>query len=1119
MNLRKMAFTAIAGLTTVFCLFPISHAASTGGNLLRNGSFEGGKRYWFEAGADTLIRGAAADGEYALHMEKGVIQSAAFELTPGKPVTISFSVKSDSPTTLGWQCTPCDRELAMKLGLTWGLRSKHPVQADKEWRRVSFTFTPNEPQNGFWPRPTYMLQLGDAEKPISLDAVTVAYGAGADAYIPRAQVEALVDCPDLKGYRETDANILKKGQLVTLAGSVSNPGKKAHGLTLRWQLFDYEGIRAISQAVEKSVTVQPGKTLTVSVPMKLSSTGLVLARFSALANGKVLDKSDLPLTSLPYPKAATKPDWRERFGGSLWGPHVSRQHQRIGLAWTRWRPHMNWEDHQPDGPDRWKWFDKELDSLSSFGISTHAVLYGKPKWAFDSDQQLPKDMQWPANDPRWDILTPQCGWDKFIVEAVTHYRGRSLIYEIENEPEFDGWDNKKDLYAKFTIRTARLIKKTDPRAKVMVDNVYGIPSGLNQYLLEQGAAKYLDVISWHDYHDGWLSDASAMKRMRLNLDALGGKNVEIWFNEGWAYTNTAVDEPAVALTSQNSSQSANSLVCSISELTIAGQDKTILFHTGYEEHGMSFWDYCGPGTMLWDYYDYPLSILPAWNVMAHHIGLSDRVGFIRPVGANFCIFQDIRNGRGVMVAYADRDSKTDVSVALPNFGAPLIAEDAMGNAVPAPKTLVLPKNGRPVYLYTIAKTPGKLFLAKLIPLDRKNAGFVTTGGSGVQSWQLPGAWEGAKADTAEGNPVMADGKPIWRLDQIWPADPMLPANYRPLTWQNGWWIAKANQVGGQPKAELKDSAIRMEFRAAHGDPKAPRICGLAFIAPKAGIYSVSGTAELKMWEGDNTVHLAVLKKSVSSVELIDSILLVRDRGVMLSSKPISLKAGDELVLLPMPEGAFNGGDVTIRDLRVRISAKGSAATAPLAAYHVPSAWDGVKSGTSQGNPIQDNGKAIWRLDQVWPDQPMMTTNYLPMIWNGTEWNVAQNGAGGQPAIRISSGAVDFAVRGSWTTQEGQRIAGLVFITPKSGVYRVRGKARTQPWTGDAKVYRLDILKKDTQRAADVRQLELPRYGTRVPFDFKVELTAGHELVFLPLMPDWHNATHTTIEDLTIEQER
>jgi hypothetical protein len=39
-----------------------------------------------------------------------------------------------------------------------------------------------------------------------------------------------------------------------------------------------------------------------------------------------------------------------------------------------------------------------------------------------------------------------------------------------------------------------------------------------------------------------------MQRMKNRLKEMGCGHIEIWFNEGWAYTNTAVDEPALALT-------------------------------------------------------------------------------------------------------------------------------------------------------------------------------------------------------------------------------------------------------------------------------------------------------------------------------------------------------------------------------------------------------------------------------------------------------------------------------------------------------------------------------------------------------------------------------------------
>ncbi len=884
-------------------------------NLLRNGSFEGGRRYWFETEADPLVQGNAADGDYSLKVPKGVIQSAAFLLAPDRPVTLSFSAKAVAPTTMGWQITPAAREIGVERGETWGLKAKHPLAVGTSWKRFSATFTPHGPQTGFWPRPTYMVQLGDADQPLYLDAVTVAYGAGAgvDGYLPWRPIEAQLETPDLPGYTAPSGNTFGKGATVRLVGSAYNPGNSTRRVTFQWRVMDYEGVKPITAPVERIVTLPPGHTITQTVPMKLSATGMVLTRFSVLENGRILDRSDLPLASLPYPKAATRPDSRERFGASYFGPHSAQLAARLGMAWSRWYPHTKWQDSQPT-PDTFHWFDRELDRLESLGISADLVLYGWPKWIMDEGgNPLPRDMRWPAGDPRWDDLTVKTAWDRYIVASVEHYRNRSVIFEIENEPEFDRWDNYQDEYARFTTRTARLIKQTAPNAIVMVDNVYSVPSGLNERWLRRDHGRYVDVISWHDYHEGGLSTGADIQRMRARLKALGASHLQIWFNEGWAYTNTAVDEPAVALTHLNAAQSANAMVSSLAELTVAGQDKTILFHTGYEEHGMSFWDYAGPGTMLWDYYNYPTPLVGAWNTLIHHIGLSEPVAWVRPPGASLCIFQDLRNGRGVCIAYADSAVTADVSLALPV--ANVVAEDIMGNARPLKgKTLFLPKNGRPVFLYTTDKASGKAWAAELGPLDRQRVGFVSENGA---LFRLPYTWSGGAEGKTEGNPALWGKRPVWRLDQVWPPDPMNPANYHPLLWREAWWKPASDGSGDQPKAELTESGVRMEFRAATGTPPAERIAGLTFIAPKTGKFTVRGSALLKLWDGDTAVRLTLLKKTDDAVKEIASTPLTRDRATPLPPLMVTLNAGEELVLLPRPQGSAIGGDVTLQGLTIR----------------------------------------------------------------------------------------------------------------------------------------------------------------------------------------------------------
>ncbi len=892
-------------------------------NLLRNGSFEGGLLYWHGITTNQQLVRDARVGEFALRLQKGVM-SAPFVCERGQKYTVSFFVKAEQPCKVEVQMPASAREESQRAKRLWTREAAQSAAVGTDWRRVSFTWPANIPQSGFWPQPHYLIQIEPRGGAIIVDGVTVVAGEqGTGDYVPRRALEIVAECPDLPGYEGAQANLFEKGATVRVTAHVSNPGAAERAATVRWQLFDYEGERPVGAPVVKQVTMAGGKTISATVPLKLAASGCVLARVSIFDVSSIhtkgptrIDVSEIPLTSLPYPKAAPKPDWRERFGGSFAGGlGMLEKFQKLGFGWIRWRPHMNGADHWPKENEPLRFFDQELVEQEAHGCSTHCVLYPPPKWIMEPGHPLPKDMRWAADDPRWGELTVETTWDKFVKAVVTHYKGRSLIYEIENEPELDKWDTHKEQYAQFTLRTARLIRQTDPRAKIMLNNLYSIPSALNTLIFKAGGLKHIDVVSWHDYHAGWLTDANGIKRMRQNLDEAGGQHVEIWFNEGWAFSNTAVDEPP-ACTGLTSVQSCHAIMNSVAEMSVAGQQKTILFHTGYERHGMSFWDYSGPGTMLWDWYNFPLPLVAAWNVLAHHIGVSTAVGFVRPPGANLCIFDDQRNGRGVVIAYADREAKADAVLELPDCGAPLVAEDLMGNAAPAPKQLVLSKTGRPVLLYSEAKTAGRVFLEKLAPLDRKHAGFVAQAGGGAVTWRLPPVWEGAAKGSPEGSSVLADGKTIWKLEQIWPPEPRKPANYHPMIWKGTAWTVAEGGFGGQPGASLKDNALSLETRAAHGPPPQRRYCALVFIAPQTGRYQLAGTVAMRIWDGKQKTTLRVLRKNASDALEVGKLVIAHTATEKLDLPALELNAGDELVLLPEIEGMFAGGSCKLVDLSI-----------------------------------------------------------------------------------------------------------------------------------------------------------------------------------------------------------
>lgn len=1109
-------------------LFTVATAGAAPENRLRNGSFEGGLLYWHNIKAEdhTLVRDGKL-GEHALRIAKGYVMSAPFVAERGADMTVSFWVKGEKPGRVGVQMPPSAREPGQRAKRLWTREAGQSAEIGTDWRRVSFTWKADVPQDGFWPNPHYLVQIGGGEGSVILiDGVTVVLGSeGTPDYVPRREVEVVAECTNLPGWEGAKGNIFEKGATAEVAGHFSNPTDKEVKIAALWELVDYEGEKVFGPVTTVQLTLSPGKTVSRTEKMPLTRTGSVLARVKAVtaaSGSKVIDSSDLPLTSLPYPKAATKPDWRERFGGSFAGGlQMLQKMQRIGFGWTRWYPETKWHFFQKEAGAPFVWHDDKFELAARHGISQHVVLYGWPKGLMDkehSGQPLPLDMKWPANDPRWDDLTIETAWDKFVKAAATHFKGKSVIFEIENEPELDKWEQHRDEYAKFTIRTARLLKQTDPAAKVMVDNVYGIPSGLNAVFFRAGGLKHIDVMSWHDYHAGWLTDAQGIKRMKQAMDEAGGKHVEIWFNEGWAYTNTAVDEP-IACTSLTSVQSTHAHACSVAEMTVAGQEKTILFHIGYETHGQSFWDYSGPGQMLWDWYGYPLPLVGMWNVLNHHIGISDEVGFVRPPSANFTIFQDLRNGRGVMIAYADRESKADAIVELPDFGAPLIAEDIQGNAAPfSGKKLTLSKTGRPVLLYTQANTPGSVFLEKLGPLDRKHASFITSAPGAAKSWALPPTWEGTTKGASDGSVAMADGKPVWKLEQLWPADWKKRENFRPMTWTGTDWNVKEGGFGGQPGANLKDGKLTLSTRAPHGpgNDRHLRTVALVFVAPQAGTYALRGSIWSRSWDSKNKTTIHLLKKNANGVEKLGGIVVPHDGEIALEGQTVELAAGDELALLPQVDGMFAGAEARFKNFAITL---GDASAAGSASYKLPAVWEGSEKGSAAGNPLLAKGQPVWRLDRLYPEEAMMTNHYAPLVWGNQQWTAPDRTQGGHPSAKIADGRINFGAMGPWGGKEHNfpKIPVLAFIAPAPGIYKITGTASAKPWDGKAAAFPLSLRKKDAQRAAEVKAIALPRDGSPVPIELEVELTAGHELLFVPMMHGLHNnAANISIEGLTIQ---
>ena len=526
-----------------------------------------------------------------------------------------------------------------------------------------------------------------------------------------------------------------------IQAAVSRPSVNPEPVTVRWELLDYEGQPTAVAPIEKKLQLGAGKTVFESASLKLDHNGLLLARVSVLdAAGNVIDKSDAPLTVLPFRKAATTPDMRERFGCSLRGPLTTRLGQAIGFRWVRWGAEpMGWSGVQPDGPNQWRWAmpkreQESIEWVSQYGFAVNYVLYDVPEWAKPSKNastpangaksgdvpfwaqpgvaRLPKDMLWPENDARWDDLSIETALDRYVRTVVTKYKDSAVIWEFFNEPEF-AWSPA--LYAAMAKRVGRVVKQANTNAFYLTNQIDPTIREHHVEFVRRGGVPFLDGHSFHNYGSSVMGDTSLIKSIRRLFKTGGNPNVKVWFNEGGAFNNSSQDYAAPILEPVRPPQLSQATVRSQAEMLTAGLDKYIMFHIGYGAGPRSWWDWLyNGGTELWDDDGNPTAAVATWNVLIDQLGLSEPVERIKTETSMVYVFDDLRNKRGVAVAFATAGKTATVNLTL----AGLVARDVMGNdremkPEGGKTTLNLRADGCPVYLFGKSGISGKELAGKI----------------------------------------------------------------------------------------------------------------------------------------------------------------------------------------------------------------------------------------------------------------------------------------------------------------------------------------------------------------------------------------------------------------------
>jgi hypothetical protein len=222
------------------------------------------------------------------------------------------------------------------------------------------------------------------------------------------------------------------------------------------------------------------------------------------------------------------------------------------------------------------------------------------------------------------------------------------------------------------------------------------------------------------------------------------------------------------------------------------------------------------------------------------------------------------------------------------------------------------------------------------------------------TFTLPETWA-----QAQGNPFLVDGQPRWRLDQILPANPEDGAAYVPLAWHEGrkaWHNEKGSQ-GGQPDVKVSDGSLAVGVRArGGGNVDYVKGAALVFIAPRDGRYRFAVTVDVWRWEGGATTQLKGLKRFCKggawSVVPLSSEALKPEKGNTPAPVEATLKAGEELAVVPWHDGHWSGATVTLIKPTVTLVAEGTTAAGAAVAAGVP--FELVKGAGEAGRPLAAN---------------------------------------------------------------------------------------------------------------------------------------------------------------------
>lgn len=170
----------------------------------------------------------------------------------------------------------------------------------------------------------------------------------------------------------------------------------------------------------------------------------------------------------------------------------------VPLGIKKLRMQAGWaKTEKVKGKYDWTWLDNIINDAAARGLQPWLETgYGNTIYPGGGEVNLSAGI--PTSDEALKA------WDKWVAALVSRYKDKVTDWEVWNEPNFgDNEINKPDKVAELNIRTAEIIKRIQPKAKISglamghIDLEYA--DTFFKTIHEKGKMNLFDNMTYHDY--------------------------------------------------------------------------------------------------------------------------------------------------------------------------------------------------------------------------------------------------------------------------------------------------------------------------------------------------------------------------------------------------------------------------------------------------------------------------------------------------------------------------------------------------------------------------------------------------------------------------------------------